>query len=154
MFCGVHCVYSWPIIRIDVYLSSDSRKFGEIVFLVLMFAVCFSSFWDLISWSMLDLWVWFELHDVVWYTSFNLSLISWILVENCVCLMDLKWACWNSWKRVFYLGWRLKMMRGIISLALFLFLIFNFHWFSDFIFLTKTIWKILKKLSQIQNNFY
>ena len=90
VFCGVHCVYSWPIIRIDVYLSSDSSRFGEIVFLVLMFAVCFSSFWDLISWSMLDLWVWFELHDVVWYINFNLSLISWILVKNHVCLMDLK----------------------------------------------------------------
>ena len=82
-------MYIWALIQADLVKSC---------FWFWMFAVCFSSFWDLISWSMLNLWVWFELHDVVWYVNFNLSLISWILVENRACLMDLKWAYWNWWK--------------------------------------------------------
>ena len=71
------------------FIMFDSVNYAWLSALKFLIQDVFAHFRGLIVNDIVDVSIWFELHNGVWYVSFNLHLISLILVEKWVCMMDL-----------------------------------------------------------------
>ena len=71
------------------FIMFDSVNYAWLSALKFLIQDVFAHFRGLIVNDIVDVSIWFERHDVVCYLSFNLHLISLILVEKWVCMMDL-----------------------------------------------------------------
>ena len=90
------------------FIMFDSLNYAWLSALKFLIQDVFAHFRGLIMNDIVDVSIWFERHDVVCYLSFNLHLISLILVEKWVCMMDLNMSPRNKSCAHFWVGPKVK----------------------------------------------